>query len=70
MQVRIIKQLPSGGRQDVKIEGFAQVFISDSAGGNNPLVKAIFVRVVNPKAVWGPLGGGSDYGMRTPKLTQ
>jgi hypothetical protein len=68
--VPVIKELPSGGRQDVMIEGFAQVFITDfGGGGNNSWVKAIFVRVLNPEAVWTPIGE-SDYGMRIPKLIE
>ena len=68
--VPIITQLPSGGRQEVRIVGFAQVFITDfGGGGNDSWVKAIFVRVLNPEAVWTPIGG-SDYGMRIPKLVE
>jgi len=67
--VPVITALPRGGRTDVEIKGFAQVFITSFGGnGNNSWVKAKFVKVVDADAVWSSLG--NDYGLRTVKLSR
>jgi len=67
--VPIIQELPKGGRINVQIVGFAQVFITDFGGnGNDCWVKARFVRTIDPDALWSPLD--DDYGLRALKLVE